>query len=140
MALQDPDRFPWFLPGAVGDWLPLVERAFAVAVPGEHAQALATLGLAAVRGLQLDLLATGERVRTASAYRELIKLFSLSIRPWRKAKEPQRTNGQRAARDSNQAAASVRRTNLKMDHVDNRRSSPRLTKAPTRYLSNSDDE
>ena len=43
--------------GAVGEWLPLVERAFAVAVSREHAQALATLALAAVRGLQLDLLA-----------------------------------------------------------------------------------
>ena len=44
LALQNRERFPGFLEGAVGEWLPLVERAFAVAVTPEHAQALATLG------------------------------------------------------------------------------------------------
>ena len=84
LALQNPDRYSWFLQGVVRDWLPLVERAFAfaAAVSAEHAQALATLGLATVRGLQLDLLATGERVRTERAFHELIKLFSLAIRSW----------------------------------------------------------
>jgi hypothetical protein len=96
LALRDPQRFPWFLQGVVGDWLPLVERAFAVAVPSEHAQALATLGLAVVRGLQLDLLAIGERVRTESAFRELMKLFPLAIRSWRKANASQRPDGHRA--------------------------------------------
>jgi AcrR family transcriptional regulator len=51
LALQNRERFPGFLEDAVGEWLPLVERAFAVAVAREHAQALATLALAAVRGL-----------------------------------------------------------------------------------------
>lgn len=55
LALQNRERFPGFLEGAVGEWLPLIERAFAVAVAREPAQALATLALAAVRGLQLDL-------------------------------------------------------------------------------------
>jgi len=46
LVLQNWERFPGFLEGAVGEWLPLVERAFAVAVAREHAQALATFALA----------------------------------------------------------------------------------------------
>jgi hypothetical protein len=54
---------------------------FAVAVPSEHAKSLTTHGLAAVRGLQLDLLATGERSRDDAAFQELMRLFSLANRP-----------------------------------------------------------
>jgi AcrR family transcriptional regulator len=90
LALQNRERFPGFLKGAVGEWLPLVERAFAVAVAREHAQALATFALAAVRGLQLDLLATGQRSRTESAYQEMLRLLSLAIRSDTKSTSPRR--------------------------------------------------
>ena len=95
LALQNRDRFPGFLEGAVGEWLPLVERAFAVAVAREHAQALATFALAAVRGLQLDLLATGQRSRTESAYQEMLRLLSLAIRSGTKSNGPRRKDGRR---------------------------------------------
>jgi AcrR family transcriptional regulator len=90
LALQNRDRFPGFLEGAVGEWLPLVERAFVVAVAREHARALATFALAAVRGLQLDLLATGQRSRTESAYQEMLRLLSLAIRSDSKSNSPRR--------------------------------------------------
>lgn len=81
--------------GAVGEWLPLVERAFAVAVSREHAQALATLALAAVRGLQLDLLAAGQRSRTEAAFQEMLRLLSLAIRSGTKSNGPRRKDGRR---------------------------------------------
>jgi AcrR family transcriptional regulator len=90
LALQNRERFPGFLEDAVGEWLPLVERAFAVAVAREHAQALATLALAAVRGLQLDLLATGQRSRTEAAFQEMLRLLSLAIRSGTKSNGPRR--------------------------------------------------
>jgi AcrR family transcriptional regulator len=80
LALQNPEKFPEFLERAVGDWLPLFEQAFTTAgVSPVHAQTLATLALGAVRGLHLDLLATGERKRTEAAFREMLRLFSLAV-------------------------------------------------------------
>jgi AcrR family transcriptional regulator len=95
LALQNRERFPGFLEGAVGEWLPLVERAFAVAVAREHAQALATFALAAVRGLQLDLLATGQRSRIETAFEEMLRLLSLAIRSGTKSNLPRRKDGRR---------------------------------------------
>jgi AcrR family transcriptional regulator len=95
LALQNRERFPGFLEGAVGEWLTLVERAFAVAVARAHAQALATLALAAVRGLQLDLLATGQRSRTEAAFQEMLRLLSLAIRSGTKSNGPRRKDGRR---------------------------------------------
>jgi AcrR family transcriptional regulator len=95
LALQNRERFPGFLEGAVGEWLPLVERAFAVAVAREHAQALATFALAAVRGLQLDLLATGQRSRTEAAFQEMLRLLSLAIRSGTKSNGARRKDGRR---------------------------------------------
>jgi hypothetical protein len=95
LALQNRQRFPGFLEGAVGEWLPLVERAFAVAVAREHAQALATSALAAVRGLQLDLLGTGQRSRTEAAFQEMLRLLSLAIRSGPKSNGPRRKDGRR---------------------------------------------
>jgi AcrR family transcriptional regulator len=95
LALQNRERFPGFLQGAIGEWLPLIERAFAVAVAREHAQALATFALAAVRGLQLDLLATGQRSRTEAAFQEMLRLLSLAIRSGTKSNGPRCNDGRR---------------------------------------------
>jgi AcrR family transcriptional regulator len=84
LALQNPDRFRSFLPGAVHDWLPLVERALNGAETLRESEALATLGLAAVRGLQLDLLATGERARIEAAFRALMERFFSAFAPCEK--------------------------------------------------------
>ena len=80
LALQKRKQFPGFLERAVGDWLPLFEQAFvALGVSPAPAQTLATLALGAVRGLHLDLLATGDRKRTEAAFREMLKMFSLVV-------------------------------------------------------------
>lgn len=80
LALQRRQNFPGFLEKAVGDWLPPFEEALAaLGIPPAHARTMATLALGAVRGLHLDLLATGDRKRVESAYRELLRLISLTI-------------------------------------------------------------
>jgi AcrR family transcriptional regulator len=80
LALQNPEEFPGFLERAVGDWLPLFEQAFAAAGASRaYAQTLASLALSAVRGLHLDLLATGERKRTEAAFREMLRLFTWAV-------------------------------------------------------------
>jgi hypothetical protein len=54
-ALQNPKQFAGFLERFVGDWLPPLEQALGAAgFPPERAGSLATLSLAAMRGLQLD--------------------------------------------------------------------------------------
>jgi AcrR family transcriptional regulator len=55
IALRDPERFAPFLKRVVADWLP----------PGDARTA--TLELAVLRGLLLDLLTTGERERVEGA-------------------------------------------------------------------------
>jgi AcrR family transcriptional regulator len=85
LALQRRQNFPGFLERAVGDWLPPFEEALAaLGVPRASAQTMATLALGAIRGLHLDLLATGERKRVEAAYRELLRLIGVTIqsRPW----------------------------------------------------------
>ena len=56
LALRRPEQFRPFLERVVSDWLPRTEAAGA------------TLELATMRGLLLDLLTTGERDRVQSAF------------------------------------------------------------------------
>jgi AcrR family transcriptional regulator len=60
LALHQPDRYRPFLERVVGDWLAEAERA-------QLTPAQATLELAVVRGLLLDLLTTGDRDRVEAA-------------------------------------------------------------------------
>jgi AcrR family transcriptional regulator len=67
MALQHPERFRPFLDRVVDDWLEPLGR---FAEPGDDhdlARARATLGIAVVRGLLLDLLTTGDEERVERA-------------------------------------------------------------------------
>jgi hypothetical protein len=78
LAMRDRRRFPGFLERLVKDWLPFFEQAVAAAgVETERVQPVATFILAAIRGLQLDMLATGEQVRVDGAFRELLRLLAL---------------------------------------------------------------
>jgi AcrR family transcriptional regulator len=78
LAMRDRKRFPGLLERLVKDWLPFFEHAVAAAgVETERVQPLATLILATIRGLQLDMLATGEQARVDGAFRELMGLLSL---------------------------------------------------------------
>ncbi len=78
LAMRDRKRFPGLLERLVKDWLPFFEHAVAAArVEPERVSPLATFILATIRGLQLDLLATGERGRIDHAFREMVRLLSL---------------------------------------------------------------
>ncbi|MFI0721692.1 TetR/AcrR family transcriptional regulator [Streptomyces sp. NPDC021224] len=66
-ALQDPERFPDFLEHVVADWLgSLVQMQGPHTDPAAAARE-ATLVIATIRGLLLDLLATGDRARVQDA-------------------------------------------------------------------------
>ena len=81
LAFQNPKQFAVFLEQFIGDWLPPFEQALGAAgFSPERARSLATLSLAAMRGLQLDLLATGERARIDAAFREMLALLTLASR------------------------------------------------------------
>jgi AcrR family transcriptional regulator len=78
LAMRNRNRCPGFLEQMVKDWLPFFEQAAAAAgVEPERVSSLATFILATIRGLQLDLLATGERSRVDGAFREMLGLLSL---------------------------------------------------------------
>jgi AcrR family transcriptional regulator len=99
LALQNRKQFPGFLERAMGDWLPLFEQAFAsIGVPRAPAQALATLALGAVRGLHLDLLATGERRRTEAAFQAMLRMISLVVQSFQPSASQHARDGAGSAR------------------------------------------
>jgi len=70
-----PEAAP-ILDGLVADWLePLVTADVAAGADPVAARNRARLGLAAVRGLLLDLLATGDRVGVDAAMEEFLRLY-----------------------------------------------------------------
>jgi len=78
LALRNRKRFPGFLERLVKDWLPFFEQGFASGgVPPDRVQGMATFTYAALRGLQLDLLATGEKTRIDAAFHELLRMLAL---------------------------------------------------------------
>ena len=81
LALRNPEQFSEFLDRFIGEWLPPFQQAFTAAgFAPERTGTLATLSLAAMRGLQLDLLASGERTRINAAFEELLRLLTLASR------------------------------------------------------------
>jgi AcrR family transcriptional regulator len=71
-----PDAAP-FLEGIVENWIgPASHLAVANGVPADEARAAARLGLAVVRGLLLDLLATGDREGVDQAYERFLRISS----------------------------------------------------------------
>src|SRR5262249_51616162 len=78
LAMRDRKRFPGLLERLVKDWLPFFEHTVAAAgVEPDRVSPLATFILATIRGLQLDLLATGDRARIDRAFQEMLHLLSL---------------------------------------------------------------
>jgi AcrR family transcriptional regulator len=80
IALRDRPRYGHFLDGFIGDWLELLEPLLTDAgcSPGSTAP-LATLLLAAFRGLYMDLLVTGDRDRADRAAAALATATRLLI-------------------------------------------------------------
>jgi hypothetical protein len=70
-----PEAVP-ILEGLVADWLePLVAAEVAAGADPAAARNRARLGLATVRGLLLDLLATGDRTGVDAAMEEFLRLY-----------------------------------------------------------------
>ncbi|MFI7389922.1 hypothetical protein [Streptomyces tendae] len=70
-----PEAAP-ILEGLVSDWLePMAAAEAAAGAPPGAARSRARLGLATVRGLLLDLLATGDRAGVDSAMEEFLRLY-----------------------------------------------------------------
>jgi len=66
-ALQAPQQFAEFLDHVVADWMGALVDAQGPDVDQATAARTATLVIATIRGLQLDLLATGDRARVQDA-------------------------------------------------------------------------
>ncbi|MBF6451076.1 TetR/AcrR family transcriptional regulator [Nocardia aobensis] len=70
LALRDPERYEWFTSSVVEDWIKPVEDALvADGRSADEARILATVTLALLRGLHMDLAATKDRDRVDAAYR-----------------------------------------------------------------------
>jgi AcrR family transcriptional regulator len=75
-ALQGEEPFAQMLPGAVDDWVVAITAAqVAVGVPVDTASVNSRIGLALMRGLLLDLLATGDRAATDAALEAFVGLL-----------------------------------------------------------------
>ncbi len=66
-ALQAPQQFAGFLEHVVADWMSALVDAQGPDIDPATATRTATLVIATIRGLLLDLLATGDRVRVNDA-------------------------------------------------------------------------
>ena len=78
LAMRDRKRFPGFLERMVKDWLGFFEQGVAAAgVEAERVLPVATFILATIRGLQLDVIATGEQARVNEAFSELLRLLAV---------------------------------------------------------------
>jgi AcrR family transcriptional regulator len=100
LAMRNRKRFPGFLEGLVKDWLPFFEKAVAAGgVEPDRVKPVATLILATTRGLQLDVLATGDQARVDGAFRELLDLLSQRANPvtWRGEQQPGAKNRRRGS-------------------------------------------
>ncbi|WP_235617293.1 TetR/AcrR family transcriptional regulator [Streptomyces thermolilacinus] len=75
-ALRGHPEAARVLDGLVTDWLePLAHAELAAGADPATARSRARLGLATVRGLLLDLLATGDRVGVDAAMEEFLRLY-----------------------------------------------------------------
>ncbi|SDC50904.1 TetR/AcrR family transcriptional regulator [Rhodococcus tukisamuensis] len=85
-ALLDPARFEQFLEHFVGEWLAALEVGLRRAdCPPDRVADTATLILAQVRGLLLDLLATGDRDRVDRAFLLFADTIDIYVRSWQSA-------------------------------------------------------
>lgn len=69
MAIRHPEQYTWFADSVVRDWMAPLEKALvANGHPADQARTVTTLVMAIIRGLRLDLAATGETNRVDQAY------------------------------------------------------------------------
>jgi len=78
LALRNPERYAKFLKHINGS-LPLLERIFVSAGSSpERARGLATLSLAVIRGMQLDVLTSRDQDRIDAAFERLLSVLALA--------------------------------------------------------------
>lgn len=74
LAAMGREPYATTVPGLLAAWLDLSATVFGeLGLPLDHARRVATVEVAAIQGLLLDLLATGERGRVDTAARDLIE-------------------------------------------------------------------
>jgi AcrR family transcriptional regulator len=80
-ASREPGSpYEGFAARAVLDWLPVVQSGFAASgMESRAAAALATMTLATVRGLIMDLMATGDAARTRKGCEALVALLDARL-------------------------------------------------------------
>jgi AcrR family transcriptional regulator len=82
-AVLKPDQNPRFLDRFVGQWLTVLESGLrAAGCPDIEVSARATLILAQVRGLTLDLLATGDQDRVNRAFETYVDALAVTVAGW----------------------------------------------------------
>jgi AcrR family transcriptional regulator len=82
-ALISPERFERLLDHVVDDWLEVITGDLTAAgCPPADAPPLATFLIAEIRGLQLDLLATGDRARVDRAFALLLETYRARAAGW----------------------------------------------------------
>jgi AcrR family transcriptional regulator len=80
-ALQAPEQFAGFLDRVVADWMNALRDAQGPDTDPETATRTATLVIATIRGLLLDLLATGDRDRVQDAAESFLTSLEHKPRP-----------------------------------------------------------
>jgi hypothetical protein len=80
-ALQAPQQFAGFLERVVADWMSALVDAQGPGTDPATATRTATLVIATIRGLLLDLLATGDRVRVQDAAESFLASLEHKARP-----------------------------------------------------------
>lgn len=73
LAIQDPERYAHYLEGISTDWLDLIEESLP---PSRDRRALATLCIAVIDGLLLEVMSTGDTRRTTRALKRFEHLLT----------------------------------------------------------------
>lgn len=83
LALHDRDRYGRFFERFVGDWIEALDMGLRrVGCPESDASSIATLILSQIRGLSMDLLATGDRDRVDRAFEMFVEGFAARAQSW----------------------------------------------------------
>jgi AcrR family transcriptional regulator len=80
-ALQAPEQFAAFLERVVADWMTALVDAQGPGTDPAAAARTATLVIATIRGLLLDLLATGDRARVQDAAMSFLATLEATLAP-----------------------------------------------------------